>query len=72
MSQRIVVSIGIDGTISATVAGNQGPRCTDALETIHNLFPGAQVVSSRLTPEYFQSALAADVESQRVQEGNQA
>lgn len=53
MNKRIRVTVSPDGQISATIEGHEGPSCMDELSTVAALFPGASIVDSRLTPEYF-------------------
>lgn len=56
MTRRISVSIAPDGTITAEVTGAPGPACLSSYETIGRLVPGASVVDSKLTPEYYLTA----------------
>ena len=57
MTKRITVTIASDGSITAEVGGQQGPRCLDDTGTVAALCDFAVITESRLTSEYSRAAL---------------
>ncbi|GAB3547435.1 hypothetical protein GCM10027404_09520 [Arthrobacter tumbae] len=67
MSKRIRVTVSPDGQISATIEGHEGPSCMDELGTVSALFPGATIVDSRLTPEYYHRSASTTTQVQPLE-----
>jgi hypothetical protein len=53
VAKQIVVTLSLDGSITAESAGVRGPQCLDDLVLIEGLVQNATVVDSKLTPNYF-------------------
>jgi hypothetical protein len=55
MTKRIIVTLAMDGTISAESAGVPGPACMDDVTLIQALVPHASIVGSNLTSGYYET-----------------
>jgi hypothetical protein len=56
MARRITVKIEPNGDITAEASGAPGSACLSSLQKMQELLPGAKIVDSKLTPEFYQAA----------------
>ncbi|PPF53360.1 hypothetical protein C5B94_09930 [Clavibacter michiganensis] len=74
MAKRIIVTLALDGTITAESTGVPGPACMDDATLIQDLLPHATIVESNLTPGYYQMTQTdyIDVSRQKLNEQDHA
>ena len=68
MAKRFVVTLSADGMINVETSNVQGEACLEDIETMQKLVPGAQIIDSRLTDDYFATRNTAHLAAHTIDE----
>ena len=61
---RYVVEVSPDGQVRVTTHDVHGPACLESMDTIKKMTPGAEVLDSALTSDYYATNTSVDIQSE--------